>query len=178
MVPQKGDPAMDFRFGPAVPEDAEEIFGLIRQRLAWMEERGIRQWQADTYWEIFPPSHYYDAIAQGRLMVLRVSEGGPILSAGVLASEDHLWPDGGKAFYLHNFVTALSAPGAGSLFLRHCEDYARSCGKDALRLDCDAANQPLNDYYARQGYEPRGTLMNGDDLGRRWEKRLTSPPPL
>ena len=164
---------MEYLFSPAVRGDAEAVFSLIRQRIRWMDEVGIEQWNKEDYWKAFPPAHFYAAIEGKRLFVLTEQDSGQIVGAGVLAAHDDGWPkDDILSFYLHNFVTALDAPGVGNLFLQRCEQYARENGASVLRLDCEQSNRKLNQYYERHGYLAVGTLIDGPFTGTRREKRL------
>ena len=42
------------RLRPASPEEAPALFELILRRIAWMEKRGIRQWDRAVIWLIIP----------------------------------------------------------------------------------------------------------------------------
>ncbi|MGN0975124.1 MAG: GNAT family N-acetyltransferase [Gemmiger sp.] len=163
---------MEYQFMPAAAQDAGAVFALIRARIRWMDKVGVEQWNKLDYWGAFPESYYRAAIADGRLYVLRRPDGS-VAGAGVLSPSDNAWPaDGVPALYLHNFVTALDAPGAGDEFLRGCEALARRRGSTCLRLDCAANNRKLNDYYARRGYRAVGRVIEGDFIGTRREKTL------
>ena len=76
------------------------------------------------------------------------------------------------ALYLHNFVTARHANGAGDAFLAGCEQFALAHNKSLFRLDCAADNTVLNDYYAARGFAAAGTVEDGPYKGVLREKRL------
>ena len=161
----------NYRFLPAEAGDAEDVFALIRSRIRWMDEHGIRQWNAEGYWHIFPESYYLAAIREGRLFVLK-SESGEIAAAGVLSSADEHWQDGVPALYLHNFAADECRKGAGRLYLQYCENYARRAGKKYFRLDCSENNEKLNFYYETLGYTAAGRVQEGGYFGIKREKKL------
>lgn len=160
-------------FGPAAPGDEEQIFSLIRDRIQWMDDHGISQWNYVNYWDLYPESYYRTAISEGRLYVLKVPGTGEILSAGVLAESDSLWgQEDLPSVYLHNFVTDRAAPGSGGIFLAACEELARSLGKKWFRLDCIKTNLKLNQYYEAHGYQAVGEIEDGKYVGTKREKVL------
>ena len=163
---------MTYEFSPARREDAERIFALIRERIGWMDETGVEQWNSLDYWALFPEEYYLRAIDRGELYVVRDAGSGAPVCAGVLSFYDKDWKDGVPAVYLHNFAAALDAPGAGGYFLEQGENYARSHGKAAFRLDCIESNPRLNAYYERHGYQAVGRVAYGDYRGIQREKRL------
>ena len=163
---------MPYEFSPARREEAEQIFAVIRERIRWMDEIGVDQWNSLDYWEIFPEAYYIRAIDRGELYVVRDTDSGAVACLGVLSGFDKDWKDGVPAVYLHNFAAALDARGAGDYFLEQGEAYARANGKTAFRLDCIESNPALNDYYERRGYRAVGRVAYGDYRGIQREKRL------
>ncbi len=164
---------MDYLFVPAQKSDAEKVFSLIQDRIRWMDELGIEQWNKEDYWGVFPKSYYHKAIQENRLYVLKEPETAAVVSAGVLSFQDWRWGDDGTpAAYLHNFVTALHTKGIGGIFLKKCEEYIRLSGKKKLRLDCTESNLKLNQYYERHGYKAVGRVIDGNFIGIKREKDL------
>ena len=45
-------------FRRAVAGEAEQVFDLIRQRIAWMDERGIQQWNHPGYLRRYPLDYF------------------------------------------------------------------------------------------------------------------------
>ncbi len=164
---------MKFVFEKAKSEDAKAVFALVNERISWMDEIGVEQWNKEDYWMVYPQSYYLNAISNGRLFVLRDKTSGLVISAGVLSESDSRWSDDGvKAVYLHNFVSSLVSPGSGGIFLAECESYAKQYGAQVLRLDCAASNDKLNDYYEQRGYYAVGVVTDGNYTGIKREKRL------
>ena len=148
-------------FRPCRPEDADEVFSLVLQRMAWLAERGIRQWNHEGYDRLYPLSYYQAQQRQGCLYVLAEAPAGQIVSAAVLLDHDHRWPDGTPALYLHNFVARCGCPGAGGRFLEEAEALAAARGRQYLRLDSAADNEALAAYYSAHGFAPAGTWSDG-----------------
>lgn len=151
----------------------EEIFSLILSRVAWMDEKGIRQWNVTGYAEAYPREYYREQARQGRLYVLRRE--GRAAAAAVLLEEDPRWEGAAPAvpaYYVHNLAGALEAPGAGSELLEDIEALARSRGRTRVRLDCAVDNGPLNRWYEARGYYPVGGCTDGPYVGTLREKVL------
>lgn len=158
-------------FRRAEAGEVPHIFHLIRERVRWMEERGLRQWNVTGYLEAYPLPYYQEAQARGRLFVL-AEEGGRPVCAAVLLEEDEQWTDGASALYIHNLAANLDCPGAGARFLRAAERYASQRGKDWLRLDSAEDNGPLADYYAAQGFRSVERCQDGPYRGILRQKRV------
>lgn len=52
--------ASNYIFKLAVKEEMEEIFSLYVQRIHWMNEQGIRQWNITRYLDRYPLSYYQE----------------------------------------------------------------------------------------------------------------------
>ncbi len=166
---------MDDIFQPASKRDVPRIFALICSRIAWMDERGIESWNKTGYLSHFPETYFYEKCRAGELYVLHGSDGA-LKGAVVLLTEDKYWGSlpPARAYYLHNLVSALDAPGAGRTILRKIEMLARETGKDVLRLDCIRGNETINRFYERDGYLVRGECTDGFYHGILREKRLSA----
>jgi GNAT superfamily N-acetyltransferase len=151
---------MDARYtvSPAAESDLADVFALIDERIRWMDEQGIVQWNTYDYWTVFPRSHYRAAMEAGRLFVLK--EDGRTVASVTLTVEDAHWHDGAAALYIHHLVSATDSHGAGDAMLAFCTEKALTEGCDYLRLDCARHNRQLNDYY-----ETHGFVLVGDDPG-------------
>ncbi len=165
---------MEYEFARALPGDAPGVVALVIERTAWMDRVGIRQWNANHYLEAYPEEYYREEAQAGRLYLLRRGDGA-IAGAVVLRQEDGQWEDspGAPALYVHNLVASLADRGAGGRLLDHAADLAREGGLTALRLDCDAGNAPLNEYYEKKGFRLRGgQCVDGPYVGNKREKTL------
>ena len=159
-----------YEFRHAQPEECAAVLALIEQRIAWMDQNGLHGWNETDYTTYYPLA-YYEGIRKD-LFVLVDTRSGEVVSAGALFTQDARWPEPAPALYLHNFVSKVGAKGAGTQFLQCAERYARSLGKQALRLDSGANNPGLTAYYEGQGYRPCGTCTEGPYHGILREKKL------
>ena len=152
------------RLRPAPPEEAPALFELILRRIAWMEKRGIRQWDRAVYLAYYPLFYFIERARDGELYGLWGPDGSPRVMA-VLLERDSRWPDGGNALYVHNLAADPAVPGAGARLLLQCMELARARGKKYLRLDCGQDNAELNAYYERLGFSYMGPMQEGEYRG-------------
>lgn len=157
---------MVFRQGAA--GDAPAVFALMKKRVRWMEQKGLRQWNANGYLAAYPEDYYARHITR----FLVAAREGTIVAAAALFDRDENWEGDRPALYLHHFVSDPDCPGAGDALLRQAEALALARGIHALRLDCDRNNDALSAYYERRGYRPRGTCTDGPYVGIKREKIL------
>lgn len=47
---------MEYIFQPAAPQEA--VFHLYEQRVSWMNEKGLHQWNDTDYLNAYPISYY------------------------------------------------------------------------------------------------------------------------
>lgn len=165
-----------YRFRKIKEDEVGELFSLIRQRIKWMDEKGIRQWNVTEYDTVYPKSYYEKERQKGQVYVLADERTDSILCGGVLKEEDERWEGKEKApaFYVHNFVSRVGAKGAGTAFLQALEEYAEEAGKVCLCLDSAEDNPPLTRYYERLGFLPVGTCREGPYRGILREKEIKS----
>ncbi len=161
-----------YQFRAIAKEEIPQMFQLVLQRMRWMDAKGIRQWNATQYDQIYPQSYYEEHRQKGEVFVLIKTLTNQIACAGVLLEQDNRWNDGQPAIYLHNFVSQAGENGAGALFLKHAQEYARQKGKAYLRLDCAQNNPSLIRYYASHGFLPAGTCQDGAYKGVLQQKKL------
>ena len=153
----------------AALKDVDSIIVLIEDRIRWMDDCGLKQWNDTAYLEAYPRSYFEENI--GSFFVLQ--EGEQIIAAVAAYREDERWPqDGQNAFYLHHLVSGLESLGAGGELLALVEQYAAQQGIHVIRLDSDVNNEKLERFYERRGYMPKGTCVDGPYIGTRREKKL------
>lgn len=159
-------------FREITKEEIPLFFELILQRMKWMDDKGIKQWNVTYYDEVYPIPYYEEARQKGILYVLEKKETKEIVCGAVLKEADERWPDDGVAVYLHNFVTKIGETGVGAYFLQCVEAYAVDKGKDSFRLDSAIDNATLSRYYEEKGFLPVGTCVDGLYKGILREKKL------
>ena len=164
---------MNYTFRRARLPEAEAVYHLIEQRIRWMDEVGISGWNKTRYLDFYPLRYFQQQCAAGQLYVL-ASDAGQVQGAVILLEEDVRWANfaPAAAFYVHNLVSALDAPGAGAAILAQTEALARAKGKQFVRLDCAQTNASLNRFYEASGYLPRGKCTDGPYQGILREKAL------
>lgn len=164
---------MEYELVLADESALEAVYGLIDQRIRWMDEKGIAQWNVMDYWGAYPREHYAELMRRGELYVLKRPDR-RIVSAAALYEEDERWVDAAElpAFYVHHFTSDVHQKGAGRAMLRKIEALARERGKACIRLDCSDDNARLNRYYEDVGYLPAGFCTDGPYRGIRREKGL------
>ena len=160
----------DNELRPVRPEEAKDVFALIQARIAWMDRKGIRQWNACGYDKLYPLSYYRAQAEAGRLYALW--DAGRLAAAAVLLEEDPRWPDRPPALYVHNFVSSPALPGAGRALLSRVTVRARALEKRFVRLDCMQENPALNQFYRRLGFTYVSAFQEGDYRGNRWQLSL------
>jgi hypothetical protein len=161
-------------FRKATADEVQTVFQLVLNRIHWMDEKGIRQWNVTDYVGRFPLSYYEQKQAEGEMFVLEEKATGQIVCGAILKEVDDRWPEDveGTAYYLHNFATDTEKHGVGLVYLHLAEQYAAAMGKQYFRLDCAVDNAFLNHYYDAQGYVVVGHCVHGLYRGLLREKRL------
>lgn len=163
---------MNYSFGKAGAGEIGAIFALYERRVRWMNEKGIRQWNATDYLDVYPVGYYENELSLGNLYAMKSED--RIVGAIVLLQSDERWPDraDSSAYYIHNLVTDPACPGAGRRIMEEAEKLAILHGKEYMRLDCAVDNSFLNHYYESLGYVMAGRCDDGDYHGNRREKKL------
>lgn len=152
-------------------KEAKEVFELIKQRIEWMDQKGIHQWNTTDYLAIFPLSFFENESKLQHLYVLK--EEGKVVGGLVLLNDDDRWEDHpDHTFYVHNLVTDPHVKGVGKILLLQVEQLAKEKKVERLRLDCAKSNETLNQYYASLGYELVGTCKEGGYIGNTRQKKF------
>ena len=161
-----------YEFRKLKPNQARMAFAIIEKRVAWMDDMGIRQWNATGYLTAYPLSHYIGLAESGRLYALM--DGETAAATCAILTEDEFWADlkEDAALYVHAFASDPAYPGAGGELLNRVEDMARETGVPLVRLDCVRDNERLNRWYQDRGYAPNGSCVDGPYTGTRREKRV------
>lgn len=155
----------------AVPADTDGVIALIAERIRWMDEAGIEQWNKTQYMLRYPRDYWEEQIRGGFFFV--AEEDGRITGVMALYPEDERWPeDGVSAFYVHHLASACGAPGTGRKLLLWAEGYSRQEGKAYLRLDSAVGNEGLARFYGSLGYTEAGLCTDGPYHGICREKNL------
>ena len=165
---------MEYLFELADEAALGQIYKLIDQRIRWMDEKGIRQWNVTDYWKAYPKDYYVREMWRGTLHVLKRKADRQVMGAVVLLEQDSRWKDAAPlpAYYIHNFVADEAERGAGGMMLQKIQELAVKNHKACLRLDCAVSNEKLNRYYEQKGFLLAGQCVDGNYSGNRREKKL------
>ena len=159
-----------FVFRQAEKDEVQKIFDLIMERVSWMDQVGIHQWNDTKYDQRYPLSYYEMRRQKEELFVL--AQGEELLCVGALFHEDERWPDRSNAYYLHHFASSVRHKGMGTVFLEEAEKYTKSQGKTYMRLDSAIGNETLESYYESRGYTEAGRCVDGLYKGILRQKKL------
>ena len=153
--------AGEAEFVIARPGQLADVLMVLDEAAAWLQERGIGQWPPR-----FEPSWVEAAITRGETWLVKV--GGTVSATVTLDLADPVW-DGitGSALYVHRMAVRRRAAGLGAAVLGWAACAARERGREALRLDCVAANARLRAYYERAGFAYRGDFSVAGAPGQR-----------
>lgn len=161
---------MRYIFRKATPSEPAIVYSMIQSRIQWMTEHGIQHWNVFEYDKLYPLSYYEQML--DHLFVLVEQSQNQVISAATLFDTDARWSDSAPALYIHNFVSRVGVPHAGSLFLQHAEQYALERQKHYLRLDSSDDSPALTRYYDQHGFEPVGTCIDGEYHGILRQKHI------
>ena len=98
---------MEIDLQKASEEEVFAVFALYEKRIAWMEEKGIAQWNRTGYLSVYPLAYFQKRQREGSLFVCR-GEGG-VRAAAVLLEQDDRWPEDGTAALEQALRDATSA---------------------------------------------------------------------
>lgn len=159
-------------FQKASNEDVDEILMLIQNRIKWMDENNISQWNKTDYLKAYPKSYFEELVSKGELYVVKYRDLNKVIGAVALLEQDKRWKDSSQSYYIHNLVTDIGVPGIGETIINFCEAIAIKHGKNKIRLDCQNSNHKLNEYYSRLGFEYVEMVQEGNYTGIKREKKL------
>lgn len=152
---------------PARSDEAGTVLAVLDGAAAWLSGRGITQWPA-----AFRPEWIEPGLADGHVW-LAESDGSAVATVTLFWS-DPLWPDDGRAGYVHRLAVGPGFRGLGATLLDWVDGEVRRHGRDRVRLDCGADNTRLRTYYEAAGFEHRGDV----ELPEEWTLWSTGRPML
>lgn len=153
----------------ATGADAAAILALRDSLAHWQIKRGIDQWRPG---EISPDNIAIQANA-GLWFVIRdpADPADLIATAQVMNSDTRFWGiergGDGTAGYLHGLMVRRThaGQGLGAQILEWFEQFVLEAGRTVARLDCQARNATLRNYYRRHGYHECGVNEFGSETG-------------
>ena len=161
----------ELQIRPANSDDLGQIMDIIGQAAAWLEQRGISQWPAP------PNEHWWQRIAhqiEAGEFFLAFVDNQPVATLRI-SWKDAYWPsDDGIAGYVHNLalVDQAHGMGLGAILIKWAKAYIRGTGRSLIRLDCEAGNKALRDYYEGLGFRYMGRCKDKDYTGALYEMKV------
>lgn len=163
-----------YKFRKALDNDLNSIFQLYKDRINWMDQLNLNQWNKTNYLDVYDINYFNTQINALNLYVIENITNNSIVGALVLLNEDDRWKNNEslKSYYIHNLVTSPNIKGIGNFILNEVEVLAVNNDIEALRLDCAEDNYFLNQYYESKGYIAVGKCKDGLYYGIKREKIL------
>lgn len=154
----------------ATKDDLTAIDQLILKKAKEFKAAGKTQWK--KYLEPDRLDYVTHDITNGHVYVFEDHNEivGSVSLIPPTSWDEDLWPDAGKAIYLHRLV--VDSRQKGKQIGERLITYALSNETTTIRLDCVAENTFLNDYYARFGFTYVGE-RNGFSLFEKTSLTLT-----
>jgi len=162
-IPRDNVPAMvKVEIRRATQDDLAIVLRVLDDAAAWLSSRGIHQWPV-----AFEPHWISPDIEAGETW-LALKDDSPVATL-TLGWSDPLWPDDGRAGYVHRLARKRDTPGLGDALLDWVAEQVEIRGRDFIRLDCVATNQVLRAYYEDRAFKHRGDAAVGGVPGERAE---------
>ena len=155
-------------FRKAEKKDVKFIISLIKQRIEWMNQVGINQWNKTDYLGVYPVSYFEQNIDY--FIVAEIHK--IIVAATALYRLDERWNEQTNSLYVHHLVSDINYKGVGKKLLEYAEIYAKNNGFESIKLDSAVGNIKLENFYTELGYTPCGTCVDGPYHGILREKKL------
>lgn len=161
-----------YQFRKAQPEDVDDIIRIIAERIRWMDEKNLYQWNRTNYMQRYPREYFLARIDAGEFYLAYTPQ--EIVGIMALFTEDERWSEDEpkNCYYVHHLATKPNCSGAGKALLSFCEQLSKQEGKEEIRLDCQKGNERLNAFYQSLGYEAVGPMVEDDYEGIKREKQL------
>ena len=145
-------------------EDLSPLIEIIKERIEWMDDSKINQWNKTDYLSVFPLQYFIEQQKLERLYLVKDTKD-KIIGGAIILTKDERWNDNKEGIYIHNLVSKLSCKGVGKFIIDQCVLMAKQYHFDVLRLDSDIHNQKLLNYYHDLGFEIKGTIEIGTYIG-------------
>lgn len=146
----------------AEEKDVEIVKNLIMETALWLAEKGSKQWSDIRTGE--DEQNISEAIKLGEVYLALLTDGDEEIPAGLFTLRDipNEWdqacwgPDESRDYYyLHRLTTNrdLAGNNIGGALLTKATEVGKAHNKKAIRLDCDAENTNLNEFYQDNGFD-------------------------
>ena len=145
-------------FVRATVGDAPAAFRLVCDRVAWMDARGISQWNTTGYTESYPEAYFRARAAAGELFGM--ADGGRLVGVVVVLGSDPRWDGQPRrtALYVHNLATDWRVGGVGRALVEAARRAAREAGYafmqvKTVQMGKYAEYDATNRFYLAMGFK-------------------------
>jgi ribosomal protein S18 acetylase RimI-like enzyme len=159
---------------PASQGELSVVMDIYDEAAQWLHSKGIHYWmypQPLSIWDLVE-----DDIQEECVFLCRIqADGRAVGTIRVLWADSAMWPEeAGDAGYIHGLATRTEArgQGVGAAMLGWAKGHVRAHGKKYIRLDCEASNPVLRQYYEKLGFVFRGEITHDGYVGARYEMAL------
>jgi GNAT superfamily N-acetyltransferase len=158
---------------PAEAPDADDIEAMLLEAARWVDALGVVMWEEGE----LDRARLEREIAAQQFVVAEA--GCEVAGAIRFQLDDALfWPDlpAGRSAFVHRLVVrrAFKGRGVSQALLQWAVDRARSLGREALRLDCDADRSKLRRLYEDFGFVLHSYRQVGPYYVSRYELPLAA----
>ncbi|MCM5663373.1 GNAT family N-acetyltransferase [Galbibacter mesophilus] len=152
---------MTINFTPITIEDKATVLRLFKEAAEKIDKKGVDHWQ---YWKN-PPAEKVKWVEEGLkndefFFIHDVQNNDTIGMVRILKEDLLYWgKQVKKAKYVHSLVIKenYNGKGIGTKVLKEIAQQAKNDSCEYLRLDADAKNPKLCNYYEKQGFKKVGT---------------------
>ncbi|MGJ8684607.1 MAG: GNAT family N-acetyltransferase [Nonlabens sp.] len=166
---------IDYEITAALKDEFPQVLELLKIAASSLQHKGINQW---SYW-LHPPKEKLEWIQEGidKNEFYFVKDNSTIIGMYRLMTEDLLYwgKQSSTAYYIHSLVIipAYSGKQLGTQIIEIIKHQAALNSISFLRLDCDASNLGLCDYYVNQGFQKVGTVQMPLSLNNLYELKVS-----
>lgn len=139
---------LNYVFRLATLQDLESIYSLIQERVDWMQEAHISQW--DEYFLHHSIEEWKEAIEKNEFYV--VEDAGVILGGVQIQFVDEYFWDNSRNVYIKKLCCRVGTRKVGSFIIEEVKKIARVKELNKIRLECLSTNLDLNQIYESYGF--------------------------
>ena len=140
-----------------------KVINIIKKRIEWMDEKGLKQWNDGDYLEYYSPEYFLNKIQSKEMLAMKEHE--KIIGIVGFFYDDERWNHDEAFIYLHHLATDPNYHNIGKTYVKACEDIAKQMGKLGIRLDCQKGTDAINRFYDDMGYLSKGEIISGGYVG-------------
>ena len=165
---------MDFELKQASLNELDEALDMLKEAAKSLQSRKINQWE---FW-LNPPKEKINWVKEGFLNreFYFITQSAEVVGMLRLLDKDHLYwgEELEEAKYIHSLVIKEKYAGKkiGEKVIEIISENALKNSIHILRLDCNAANSKLCNYYEKQGFVKVREKRMPHSLNNLYEKRL------